>query len=76
MVRDRNNGNRTFRKTTNEEIYQEIQSMRTLLETTIAQNCAEHKEIRGKLNLVRYIAIGAGAVAATVGGWFVFYLMK
>lgn len=70
------NGNKTFLKVTNQDIFNEIKSIKELLETTIKTNGYEHYCLKGNAKTAKSFAIAALALASWTLGWLIAHLLQ
>ena len=63
------NGNRTFIKVTNIDIYAKLTAMELKLEAFCEQNKVDHVKINGNLALNKYMAVGGVSIAVAAVYW-------
>jgi hypothetical protein len=70
------NGNKTFIRVTNTDIWNELKLMRELLESTIKANEGQHYCLKGSTKAAKSIGIAALALSSWTLGWLIAHLLQ
>lgn len=63
------NGDKTFIKITNKDIYLKLEALETVVSTYCRTNVEDHAKIKGNVNLAKYMAGIALGAAGTGIAW-------